>query len=119
MPRDNRVRWLNAGTSGGSQCSAGEVDAGVARAEADEMLTLAKTLRKRIAAWLTNIGAPVMPRVPPTTMTPPTSHLCVLGLRAGSQASCVALSAATVTAGKPTPSSAGAPAAKSMWCMNV
>ncbi len=39
----------------------------------------------RIAAWLTNIGAPVMPVVPPTTITPPTAHLCVLGTASGSQ----------------------------------
>ena len=36
----------------------------------------------RIAAWLTNIGAPVIPPDPPTTITP-AIHLCAVGGRGG------------------------------------
>ncbi len=36
----------------------------------------------RIAAWLANIGAPVIPGEPPTTITA-FDHLCAFGARGG------------------------------------
>ncbi len=56
----------------------------------------------RSTARLTSVGAPVMPRVPPTTITPPTSHLWVFGRRGGSHA---ATSAASVSPAGDAPTS--------------